>query len=308
MHVYTIGTRLEPVVCGAAPAGDARELPYVEILTKKEAFEAADEEDRSLLERLLNQSIRFCKLEEWPGCLTGTFYIPSRSMHKSHTGFYYIIRGERVTFIDDSGLALERIKEMAETQTWRTPGAGAFFGDFLEHIIRGDALFITELEDRLAKLEDQVLSGENADFNHVISSYRRKIMVFAHYYLQLSDMGSVLQEDDNHFFSGEENRIFRLFVDRVNRLGEQAQMLREYSVQIREVYQSQIDVRQNQIMKVLTIVTTVFLPLSLIAAWYGMNFKYMPELGWRYGYGGVAVLSLLVLGLCIWLFRKKKFW
>ena len=72
-------------------------------------------------------------------------------------------------------------------------------------------------------------------------------------------------------------------------------MLREYSLQISEAYQTQIDIRQNIVMKVLTTVTAIFLPLSLIAGWYGMNFKHMPELCWRYGYHYVFLLSIIVV-------------
>lgn len=61
-------------------------------------------------------------------------------------------------------------------------------------------------------------------------------------------------------------------------------MLREYATQICSEYQAQVDIVQNRVMKLLTIVTTIFMPLSLIAGWYGMNFSNMPELQWTYGY------------------------
>ena len=61
-------------------------------------------------------------------------------------------------------------------------------------------------------------------------------------------------------------------------------------------------------MKVLTIVTTIFLPLSLLAGWYGMNFAYMPELSWKYGYLFVIALSLGIIAFCLILFKKKKYW
>ena len=83
-------------------------------------------------------------------------------------------------------------------------------------------------------------------------------------------------------------------------------MLREYSTQVREVYQAQIEIRQNKIMKTLTIVTTICLPLTLIAGWYGMNFRRMPELSWKYGYPAVILLSLCIVALSLYLCRKKK--
>ncbi len=78
-------------------------------------------------------------------------------------------------------------------------------------------------------------------------------------------------------------------------------------MQVREIYQSQIDIRQNQIMKVLTVVTTVFLPLSLIAGWYGMNFSGMPELQWPFGYPLVILISVLVVAVTCWFFKKKHY-
>ena len=61
-------------------------------------------------------------------------------------------------------------------------------------------------------------------------------------------------------------------------------------------------------MKILTIVTTIFLPLSLLAGWYGMNFTGMPELTWKYGYPTVIAVSILVVTVCLWIMKKKKFW
>ena len=83
-------------------------------------------------------------------------------------------------------------------------------------------------------------------------------------------------------------------------------MLHEYATQISSEYQAQVDIAQNRVMKVLTIVTAIFLPLSLIAGWYGMNFDSMPLLHWRWGYVTVAAVSALVVALLIWYFKRKK--
>ena len=67
-----------------------------------------------------------------------------------------------------------------------------------------------------------------------------------------------------------------------------------------------LDYNANLIMKVFTVVTTVFLPLTLIVGWYGMNFKYMPELTSQYGYPAVIILSILVVVLSLLFFKKKR--
>lgn len=76
-------------------------------------------------------------------------------------------------------------------------------------------------------------------------------------------------------------------------------------MQLREMHQTQIDIRQNEIMKVLTIVTTLFMPLTLIAGWYGMNFAHMPELTAPGGYGIICVVCLLLISVEIWILKKK---
>ena len=76
--------------------------------------------------------------------------------------------------------------------------------------------------------------------------------------------------------------------------------------QLRDLIQSQLDERQNRIMTVLTVITSIFLPLTLIAGWYGMNFRYMPELEWRWSYPAVLVVSVLIVVFCLIWFRKKK--
>ena len=91
-------------------------------------------------------------------------------------------------------------------------------------------------------------------------------------------------------------------------LREESQLLREYCSQVQNLFQSEIDTKQNRIMQILTIVTTVFLPLSLLAGWYGMNFTGMPELNWKYGYPVIIAVSVIVVALSLWICRKKKFW
>jgi magnesium transporter len=76
--------------------------------------------------------------------------------------------------------------------------------------------------------------------------------------------------------------------------------------QLRDLVQTQLDVRQNRIMTVLTVITSIFMPLTLIAGWYGMNFRYMPELEWRLAYPAVFVLSVVIVVVCVIWFKKKK--
>ena len=273
---------------------------FIQVMTEKEAVKEGME---------ISGGIRFCKVEKIQGSYVGSLYIPSRAKNRSHTGFYFRIEKDKIIFVDDSGKVLEWLKEMLKAGDEKQPELGIFFADFLEYLIKDDVIFITKLEHSLEELEDMVLEkGSDIPFNHEISGYRRKVSLFSHYYLQLADLSSILYEDDNHIFKEKEKRSFSLFTERVNRLHDETQMLRDYCVQIREVYQSLIDERQNEIMKLLTIVTTIVLPLSLVAGWYGMNFEHMPELEFKYSYPIVFGFSLLLVIIMCVIFKKKKWW
>ena len=152
-----------------------------------------------------------------------------------------------------------------------------------------------------------LLAHQAEDFDKKIFRIRRELSVLAGYYAQLDDLYAVLADAVP---DAEEHvqRLLEHLSGKAQRLLTMTEQEKEYSLQLREMHQTQVDMRQNQIMKILTIVTTVFLPLSLIAGWYGMNFVNMPELSWKYGYLMVGVISAAVLVLGLWICKNKKFW
>ncbi len=139
-----------------------------------------------------------------------------------------------------------------------------------------------------------------------MTALRKELTSWSRYYTQLEDMVCEFEENENEFFTDIETRQFHMVEKRIARLKNEAQILREYGLQIRELFQAEIDIRQNRIMKILTIVTTIFLPLTLVAGWYGMNFSNMPELSWKYGYPAVIVISLVIVMICLWTMKKKN--
>ncbi|HCL03777.1 MAG TPA: magnesium transporter [Lachnoclostridium phytofermentans] len=178
--------------------------------------------------------------------------------------------------------------------------------NFLSRLIFEENIEIENLELKISKLEKQVFSNEIKNFNDELLLIQKKLSTMRNYYEQLVNIGEDLMENENDIFQDENLRYFKMFTNRVDRLSNNIQMLRDYVSQVREAYQAQMDYNINNIMKVFTVVTTIFLPLTLIIGWYGMNFEFMPEITWRYGYLGVVFLSIVVVILCIIWFKKKK--
>ena len=102
-------------------------------------------------------------------------------------------------------------------------------------------------------------------------------------------------------------RLLHLFGDRVDRLQNIVQSLRDSSTQLLDLQKSQMDIKKNRIATVLTIFSTMFFPLSLITGWYGMNFKNMPELDHPMAYPIIIVVSLCIIAANL-IYMKIKKW
>ena len=249
---------------------------------------------------------RYCKADLLADYVLGAFVIPDkeRLLGKKTWVGYFLIK-DKITFIDDGDFAKEMIEQLVFGWKEKEINGPYVLAACMEYLIREDGIFLQKYEEKLSAFEEQLLEGEIGEFDRKILSIRRELLILDSYYQQLRDIGELLAENSNHLFEEEECRLFDIFSGRAARLHEQTHTLKEYSMQIREMYQSQIELRQNKIMKFLTIVTTIFMPLTLITGWYGMNFLQMPERKSPYGYPAVMVISVMIVLLEIWYFKRK---
>ncbi len=180
--------------------------------------------------------------------------------------------------------------------------------NFLERFIDEDNNLLSDIETDISEHEDKINERNlDKDFNYQITEIRKKLILLDNYYQQFVAIGEELEENALDIFAEDNLHYFRIFSNRASRLSSNTRMLQEYSMHVRESYHAQMDNDMNNIMKIFTVVTTIFLPLTLIVGWYGMNFTTMPELTWRFGYLYVFLLSIIVAIVCYIYFKKKKF-
>ena len=239
--------------------------------------------------------------------LTGSFSIPDRKdLSGEDSKFAFALDEKGIVFIDDSGKALELIENIQRVKKWKFPSLERFIYDFLDHIVIDDLRLMERYESEMNSMYKSIMD-EEADFPSVrLNTIRSDIRNLRIHYEQLIDLGQELEENENSFFKQENIRYFRLFLNRMARLHDTSTFLRDYTMQLRDQYKAQLDIRQNRIMTILTVVTTIFMPLTLIVGWYGMNFQYMPELEWRWGYPVIIAVSLIIAIGCVLFFKKKK--
>ena len=301
---YLIRETLQSCSAAEIAAGGA---PYVAVLSPEEW-----KRDRELFAMGIDMeadlpSVRQTRAVVNYDSLTGSIAIPNLGYAEHVTGsFAFALDEKGVVFIDGSGLAEEITRAVAESKRWRMPGLERFLYDFLEQIISPDLARLELLEQTLEKMEDEILSGEAEPVLPRLNDIRGDLLDLNLHYGQLLDLGQELEGNENGFFAEENLRYFHLFAARAERLRNMVNNLRDYTVQLRDLIQTRIDVKQNRIMTLLTVVTTIFTPLTLLTGWYGMNFKYMPELETRWGYPAVIALSLVIALGCLAYFKKKK--
>ena len=302
MRWYAIGQTLIPVDC--TPGG---EMPGVVLITSEE-LPALAEAEPIFRHTPAARDARVCKAESHPEFMSGTLLMPRPIKGEVRLAAGWLITAQRVVLVDDGELLLPYLRRMVKEKYPVNGGVGRFFYGMMSMLTGKDLHRLEEIEDQAEQLEDRVLEGQLEGFSPVMTALRKNAMAWFRYYSQLDDVAGRLRENESDIFTAQEEKLFRLLEERVIRLREESQLLREYCLQIQSLFQAEIDLRQNRIMKILTIVTTVFLPLSLLAGWYGMNFVNMPELTWEYGYPAVIAAGLGIVLLSLWICKKKKFW
>lgn len=180
---------------------------------------------------------------------------------------------------------------------------------FLDYLTASDMDALDLMEDSLSALEEEMITAKKLrqETGATIVSYRRTLLRLKRSYEQLSAAADMLALDEAEIIPKNLYSRFAAISHRVGRLEAAVAHLRECTTQIREAYQAQIDIEQNQIMKIFTVLTAVFMPLSLIVGWYGMNFQ-MPEYRWSFGYPLVILFSIVVCSVTAWIFKKKNWY
>ena len=252
-------------------------------------------------------SVHYCKMESYRDFLFGTVCIPAKGKREKESGFAIYILKNYVLLLDRGGRAKEHVAKLSKEVARKEYSLERFVYDFLQSFLSDDLLFLEKMEQEIAGIEEDVLEGRTEQFSFRMLQIKKLIAKFYHYYCQLTEIGEELLENQEGFFDREEIQFYGRYKDRASRLAGETQLLREYAMQVQEVYQSEIGIRQNDVMKILTLVTTNFLPLSLLAGWYGMNFAYMPELSFRYSYPVVIGVCLLIVFISLIIFKKKRY-
>ncbi len=300
--IYKIENRSMQVVAEIEPDGANA---YISVLKPDEAQAALSglAPEKEMDRFFENVSMRFEGHEDFD-LLCIPFFEFSRQLKESPNVFIFIQKN-RLYFVCETCENLTGLLEQFGRNYKNQISMGKVINAFFEYLLENDLSELDGIEQRISDLEDSVLTDKQGNFTKEIISHRKRLTVIMRYYEELLDILEYVSMNAKHVFSSRSARYLAILHGKTDRLYDKVKGLREYVSEIREAYQAEVDIRLNNIMKILTIVTIIFMPLTLIVGWYGMNLQ-MPEYGSAAAYPLVIVISVLIIVLSVLFFKRQK--
>ncbi len=185
---------------------------------------------------------------------------------------------------------------------------GKLSAGFFESLLDGHREHIESIAEHSTALEESLINDKvSADFNRRVFSMKKELLAFDSYYNQLINAAEELRENESGLFGEDASRYFEMFSNKAARLHNLVNNISNRLVHLSDAYQAYLDYSINKTMKVFTVVTSIFLPLTLITGWYGMNFINMPETRLEWGYYALAAVCAVLVTVFLILFKRKKY-
>lgn len=203
--------------------------------------------------------------------------------------------------------AVEKLKQrLKRDERLLTNGADSLCHALIDIIVDDYSEPLEILESELEVLEDSVLSKPQAETLEKILHLKHSIMAVRRVVAPQREIINHLSRDEYPLIDLQSRLYFRDIYDHLVRVYDWVDILRDMATNALEVYLNATSLRLNEVMKALTIVSTIFLPLAFVAGVYGMNFHFMPEITWKWGYPMAWVIFLTITIGMLAFFRKRR--
>ncbi len=189
----------------------------------------------------------------------------------------------------------------------RTHGTDFTFYSLLDVLVDDYLALSEDLEIQIEDLELSMEGGSNFDPTQSVHQIRKFQIYFRHQVIPVREGLTKLIKEHDHLISEDDLPYYRDILDHLNQVVNQLDEIRDNLASIREMYLTQINTAMNKVIKLLTVVSTIFIPVTFIAGIYGMNFRNMPELQWKYGYF-IMLGIMAIIGVGSYLFFRRKKW
>ena len=167
-------------------------------------------------------------------------------------------------------------------------------------------VMIEDLGEQIEQMEEQLVLEPERSMVSSIYALKNELLFMRKAVRPLREVLNSLERGDSRFFSDATLLYLRDVYDHIIQVLDTLETYREMVTGMLDIYLSSVSHKLNEIMKVLTIISTIFIPLTFLAGVYGMNFKYMPELEWRWGYPFIWAVMIVAALIMVRYFRRKQ--
>jgi magnesium transporter len=188
----------------------------------------------------------------------------------------------------------------------RKLGADYLFYALMDAVVDWYFNAIEKIGDKVEAIEEEIINHPKPESLIQLYNMKREVIYLRKQVWPLRDMINNLLRSDSEFITANTQLFFRDLQDHSTRIIDTVETYRDLLSGMMDIYLSTNSNKMNEVMKLLTIMSSIFIPVTFIAGVYGMNFNFMPELKSPYGYAGIWLVMLSIMGGLVYYFKKKK--
>lgn len=214
-----------------------------------------------------------------------------------------------ISFQEREGDVFNAIRDRLRGSKGRIRKMGADYLAYalMDSVVDNYFVILETVGEKLEDMEEELMTNPTPETVHVIHNLKRDLILLRKSVWPLREVLSGLERGESTLIHKSTRVYLRNVYDHTIQVIDAIETSRDMLSGMLDIYLSSVSNRMNEVMKVLTIIATIFIPLTFVAGLYGMNFQYMPELGWRWGYFAV-LLVMVVIGIFMVAYFKRKKW
>lgn len=213
-----------------------------------------------------------------------------------------------ISFQEKQGDAFDPVRERIRKGNSRLRKTGSDYLAYalIDAIVDSYFFILEKLGERIEFTEDELVSDPRPATLQEIHNLKREMIFLRKSVWPLREVISGLERAESSLIQKSTGIFIRDVYDHIIQVIDNIETYRDMLSGMLDIYLSSVSNRMNEVMKVLTIIATIFIPLTFLAGVYGMNFKFMPELGWRWGYFAIWVVMVVVAVFMLVHFKRRK--
>ncbi len=267
--------------------------------------------DNLILEDILNinQRPKFEEREKYIALFLKMIYMNKKTGEIEYEQISFILgEGYLITFQEKSGNIFESIQERIEKGIGKLRKKKENYLTYalFDIIVDNYFLILEDFEEKIETLEEEIIKNPSQKIIEDIISLKKEISKFKRNVIPIKEILTKISNVD--YFDESMSIYLKDLHDHATIIHESIEIIYNRSNDLIQLCHSSIGNNMNEIMRVLTTISTIFIPLSFLAGVYGMNFQYMPELSWEYGYYFILGLMFIVVTGMILYFKRKNWW